>query len=138
MQKIVENGVFTFEINVERRQNGVSSVACIKSFVKPESSSKVNKVVVDGIENRVIEITGLFVEKSDLLSDNHLVDFDCTRDNLNPEKWSRLKVDLYLFTPFIKCSDELMEETMALCEKLGNGIRRRLEEGRFLMSRTVV
>ena len=123
-QKIVEYGNFTIEISIERKQNGVSSVACIKSFVKPDEDKKGNGLIIDGIENEMCFLVKEYVKESDLLSDNYIMDFNCTRDNLNAEKWSRLTVDLYLFTQFVEASDELYDETLSLCKIVSDEIER--------------
>lgn len=122
MKKIIEKDCYTIEIETLTKPNGVSCVATIKTFVKPKAFSKLNGNTVDTVENDVHSVCEAFVMESDLLSDNHILDFDCTRENLNPEKWSRMKVDLYLFTPFVECEDELISETIVLCEKIGCNI----------------
>jgi hypothetical protein len=135
MKKIIEKDCYTIEIETVKKTNGVSCVASVKTFVKPKTSSKANWDVINALEDRVHTICNIFTEKSDLMSDNHIVDFDCTRENLNPEKWSRMKVDLYLFTPFVECEDELASEAITLCEKIGRGIKSRMDVSRFEMAR---
>ena len=119
MRKKVEKDCYTIEIETLKKPNGVSCVASVKCFVRPKTASKSNGTAVDNIEKQISEITAQFVKTSDLLSDNHITDFECTRENLNPEKWSRVKADLYLFTPFVDCGNEMVVETEALCEKVG-------------------
>ena len=135
MKKNIEKECYTIELETLTKPNGVSCVASVKTFVKPRTSSKANWDVINALEDRVHTICNIFTEKSDLMSDNHIVDFDCTRENLNPEKWSRMKVDLYLFTPFVECEDELASETITLCEKIGRGIKSRMDVSRFEMAR---
>lgn len=137
MKKIIEKECYIIELETLTKPNGVSCVASIKTFVKPKAFSKSNGTVIDDVENDVHSVCDAFVRESDLLSDNHIVDFDCTRENLNPEKWSRMKVDLYLFTPFMECEDELVSETIVLCEKIGRGIKSRMDVSRFDITRVV-
>lgn len=138
MKKNIEKDCYTIEIETLTKPNGVSCVAFIKTFVKPKAFSKSNGIIIDTVENDVHSVCDAFVIESDLLSDNHIVDFDCTRENLNPEKWSRMKVDLYLFTPFVECEDELVSEVITLCEKIGRGIKSRMDVSRFEMTMTVI
>ena len=138
MKKIIEKDCYTIELETITKPNGVSCVAFIKTFVKPKAFSKSNGIVIDTVENDVHSVCDAFVRESDLLSDNHIVDFDCTRENLNQEKWSRMKVDLYLFTPFVECEDEMITETIALCEKIGNGIKNIMFVNRFEITMTVI
>lgn len=137
MKKIIEKDYYTIEIETLTKPNGVSCVASVKTFVKPKTSSKANWDVINALEDRVHTICDIFTEKSDLMSDNHIVDFECTRENLNPDKWSRMKVDLYLFTPFVECEDELASEAIVLCEKIGRGIKNRMDVSRFEIVRIV-
>ena len=119
MRKKIEKESFTVEMETTRATNGVSCVASVKCFIRPQTLSKSNASVVDGVEMQLQKDVREFVKDSDLLSDNHIVDFECTRENLNTEKWSRVKAGLYLFTPFVECEDELVLETEALCLKVG-------------------
>lgn len=137
MKKNIEKECCGIELETLTKPNGVSCVASVKAFVKPRTSSKTNWDVINALEDRVHTICNIFTEKSDLMSDNHIVDFDCTRENLNPEKWSRMKVDLYLFTSFVECEDEMVSETIALCEKIGRGIKSRMDVSRFDITRIV-
>lgn len=118
MKKIIEKDCYTIEIETLTKPNGVSCVASIKTFVKPKAFSKSNGNAIDTVENGAHSVCDAFVRESDLLSDNHIVDFDCTRENLNPEKWSRMKTDLYLFTPFVDCEDEMVSEIITLCDRI--------------------
>ena len=119
MRKKIEKDNFIIELETSKKPNGVSCVASVKCFIRPQTLSKSNASVVDGVERQLQMDVREFVKGSDLLSDNHIVDFECTRENLNTEKWSRVKADLYLFTPFVGCEDELALETEALCLKVG-------------------
>lgn len=119
MRKKIEKDSFTIEMETSRIPNGVSCVASVKCFIRPQTLSKSNASVVDTVERQLQVDVREFVKGSDLLSDNHIVDFECTRENLNTEKWSRVKADLYLFTPFVECEDELVLESEALCSKVG-------------------
>lgn len=135
MKKNIKKECYLIELETLTKPNGVSCDASVKTFVKPRTSSKANWDVINALEDRVHTICNIFTEKSDLMSDNHIVDFDCTRENLNPEKWSRMKVDLYLFTPFVECEYELASEAITLCEKIGRGIKSRMDVSRFEMAR---
>lgn len=130
-QKCINDGDFIYEITTKRKRFGISSVACIKTFIKPLECSKSNSGIIDNVEHCVKNLVKESACESDLLSCNYIVDFDCTRNNLNPSKWSRLKIDLYLFTQFTEVENELLCETFEICKKVGNLVSEKLSEDLF-------
>lgn len=133
MEKNFSRENYWYEIVTEKRENSIFSVARLRCFVKPDTNSKSNVSVIDDVNKRVDEFVKFYVDMSDILSYNYIADFECTRENLNPGKWSRLKVDLYLMTEFTEIEDELFQETCVMCEKLGLLIEKCVTENGFLI-----
>lgn len=134
MEKIVEKDTFSYEIETEKRENGVSCQARLRCFVKPVKDTKTNTRVIDDVEKRVRNLVELCVDTSDILSYNYIADFECTRENLNVDKWSRLKVDLYLMTEFTEIEEELLGEVDVLCGKMGIMVDKMMRDGGFDVS----
>lgn len=123
MYYTTENEKYCYDITTETKQNGVSCVVCFKNFVQPTVNDKSNKGKIEKMEKNVCDIIKKSIDDSSILSNNCIIDFDCTKNNLKSGKWSRLKIDLYLMSKPIN-EEEIIGELSKTCENIGSYIER--------------
>ena len=109
---------FAIDLTTETINNGISCFCCVRTSVKPKTDSDSSQNAISTIDKTLRETVKDTVHKSNLLSDRYIVDFDCTRDNLNPIKWSRLKVNIYTFTRHSSKEKQLISEITKIIKKV--------------------
>lgn len=117
---ISNNGEIESNTVSENVPNGISFVTTIKTQVTPIGNIKGCAKDIDEIEAFVKKLCRDFVHDSDFLSDNVIVDFDCTRENLKIGKWSKLKIEVYAFSEFSHLSEKVKEETVELGREISS------------------
>lgn len=114
-----ETEKYCYSITIESKQKGISCVVCFKNFIQPTTNDKTNSKKIEKMEEKICSLIKKNIESSSILSSNYIVDFDCTKNNLNTEKWSRLKIDLYLMSKNINNNEKLIDELSKICENIG-------------------